>query len=86
MNIEPARKSIHDWRESKLLTLKELAELVGVKLQTIWNWEQSRSMPEFRNVRALAKAFGIEPHQIILPEADEVEVARQRRRSKKEAA
>lgn len=75
MNTEPPRKSIRDWRESKLLTLKELAEMVGVKLQTIWNWEQDRSKPEFRNMRALAKALGVEPFQIIPPDPKRSPVA-----------
>jgi len=86
MNTNLPRKKIRDWRQDRLLTLGELAALVGVKLQTIWNWEQDRSQPEFRNMRALAKALGVEPQQIIMPDADEIEAARERRRSKKIAA
>ena len=41
--------------------------MVGVRVQTLWNWENDRTMPAFRNIRALARALKIEPRQIILP-------------------
>jgi|SRR5579859_4067148 len=70
MSDELERKTIRAWREENFLTLKELAEKVGVKLQTVWNWEHGKH-PEFRNIRKLAEVFGIHPKQIILSEPDE---------------
>ncbi|HEY7339254.1 MAG TPA: helix-turn-helix transcriptional regulator [Ktedonobacterales bacterium] len=67
MAQEPIRKTIREWRTENFLTLQELADIVGVKLQTLWNWEHDRATPEFRNIRALANALAIEPRQIVLP-------------------
>lgn len=75
MPEELTRKTIREWREENFLTLKELAEKVGVKLQTVWNWESGRSQPEKRNIRALALALGIDPRQIILPVPKRMAVA-----------
>lgn len=67
MAEEPVRKTIRAWRTENFLTLQELADIVGVRVQTLWNWENDRAMPAFRNIRALAKALKIEPRQIVLP-------------------
>jgi len=68
MAQEPIRKTIREWRTENFLTLQELAEMVGVRLQTLWNWENDRAIPAFRNIRALARALQIEPRQIVLPD------------------
>ena len=67
MAEELVRKTIRGWRTENFLTLQELADMVGVRLQTLWNWANDRAMPTFRNIRALARALKIDPHQIILP-------------------
>jgi transcriptional regulator with XRE-family HTH domain len=67
MAEELVRKTIRAWRRENFLTLQELADMVGVRVQTLWNWENDRAMPAFRNIRALARALKIEPRQIILP-------------------
>lgn len=65
MNDKPA-KTIREWRASRFLTLKEFADLVGVRFTSVYNWEHARTRPTYRNVRAIAAALGIEPAQIIL--------------------
>jgi transcriptional regulator with XRE-family HTH domain len=70
---ELPRKTLREWREENYLTLKELAEKIGVRFQTVWNWEHGRAKPEFRNVRALAQALNISPKQIIFIEQEDKE-------------
>lgn len=65
MSDELERKTLRQWREDNFWTLKELGDKIGVKFQTVWNWEHGRAQPEFRNIRKLAEAFGIHPRQII---------------------
>lgn len=60
---QPVR-SIRAWREVRAYTLKELADLAGVKLQTLWYWEIGSAHPRPANRRALAHALGVNVEQI----------------------
>lgn len=66
MGEELPRKTLREWRTSRLLTQEELAEKIGVTFYTVSNWELGIKQPRFKNLRALALALGIQPEQIIL--------------------
>ena len=57
-------KSLREWRQTRYLTLGELAALVGVHKQTVYAWEKGAFKPGYTHLRALAQALGIEPGQI----------------------
>ena len=58
--------SIKGLRERRNLTQKELADLVGVSLTTIRNWENGRSGTEwFQRVGKLCSTLGCAPEQLV---------------------
>lgn len=75
MSEELPRKTVREWRLSRFITQGELAEMVGVTLYTISNWEVGVKQPRFSNLRALAKALGIRPEQIVLIRGKELPAA-----------
>ena len=58
------------WREYRALTLRELAAAAGVAYRTVWRAENGYAA-EARTVRKLARALGVEPHQLTQPEPDQ---------------
>jgi transcriptional regulator with XRE-family HTH domain len=75
MADEVERKTIREWRNARFLTQGELGDLVGVSYFTISNWELGVKQPRAKNLRAVAKALGILPEQIILTEGKGLPVA-----------
>lgn len=51
-------------RERQGLSVRALAELVGVSKVTIWNWERGHSEPRARLMSPLAKALDVAPVQL----------------------
>jgi len=68
MGEKSERRTIREWRSARYLTQDELGDKVGVSYYTISNWELGIKQPRVKNLRALAKALGIHPDQIILIE------------------
>lgn len=61
------RKALRAWRESRYLSMHELAEKAGLSVQTIWSIENGkRNKVAYRTLRGLAAALDIEPSQIIV--------------------
>ena len=52
-------------RERKALSLRELSDLSGVDFNAIWRTEVGRTGAQPRTVRRLAKALGVEPHELL---------------------
>ncbi|HET6183277.1 MAG TPA: helix-turn-helix transcriptional regulator [Acetobacteraceae bacterium] len=44
-------------RESRGMTVAEVADRVGVSAMSVYNWESGRSRPRVRNLSALCKAL-----------------------------
>jgi transcriptional regulator with XRE-family HTH domain len=53
-------------RERALLTQQELAERAGIGLTTLNRIENDRAEPQFRTIRKIAKALGVDP-AVLLP-------------------
>ena len=77
----PAR-TIREWRQEAFVTLRELAEEVGIDASTISLWETGKRQPRATSLRRLAHALGIHPAQIKIvheevtpPKAEEVAAA-----------
>lgn len=49
-------------------TQADMAELIGCTQPSIHDWESDRVLPRTQDVRRVAKAYGLEPEQL-LPEA-----------------
>jgi len=45
--------------------LRELGELSGISLQTIWRIEAGRQGAHPRTIRKLAQALGVEPGELV---------------------
>ncbi len=52
-------------RTRNLLTQQELADKAGVGVVTIIRIERDQVEPQFRNIRKLAVALGIEPEELV---------------------
>ena len=52
-------------RTRSLLTQQELAEKAGVGVVTVIRIERNQVEPQFRNIRKLAAALGIEPEELV---------------------
>ena len=52
-------------RELMLLSQSELAHLVGVSLQTIYEWEHARARPSPVNRRKLVEVLKITPAELL---------------------
>jgi transcriptional regulator with XRE-family HTH domain len=58
--------SIRELRRRKALTQEELAEELGVSLDTVSRWETGRCEPEAYHIRRLASFFGVNTEAIVL--------------------
>ena len=56
---------IRDFRESKGLTQKELAEIVGVQDAVISNWETGRNRPNVDVLKKLCTALNTSADELI---------------------
>lgn len=81
-----APKPLAEWRKVRDITQFDLAVRAGVSLSTITGVEYRRVEVGILAARRIAAVLGVGVDDIIWPSEDEVEAARERRRSKKEAA
>ena len=58
-------EKLREVRTRRLLTQDELAGKAGVSQSTIANIERDNAEPQFRTIRKLAKALGIEPTELL---------------------
>ena len=56
---------LRELRRERALALRELGELSGVSLQTIWRIEAGRQGAHPRTIRKLAQALGVEPAELV---------------------
>ena len=63
------RLRLREWRERRLLTQRELAELVGVTQGTINRIERGVHRPRLGTVRKLAEALGVDPDELVVWDA-----------------
>jgi len=69
-------------RRERFWSQHELAKRSGVARQTIYRYESGLSAPYARTVRALAEAFGLDPHELANPG----EVAEEKQEEKRAVA
>ena len=65
---------LKELRRQRLLTQRELGELVGVSFQTVQSWESRKSQPRLRHIRRLAEVLEVSPEDL-LKEFDDVKEA-----------
>jgi transcriptional regulator with XRE-family HTH domain len=61
---------LREIRKRALLTQQQLADKSGVGVTTIIRVERNQVEPQARTIRKLAKALGVEPHELLKGEAD----------------
>ena len=52
-------------RESKGITRKQLAKMIGRSYQVVANWENANSEPSLRMIYKIADALGVSVHELI---------------------
>jgi transcriptional regulator with XRE-family HTH domain len=63
--MEVDMERLRELRLERALALRELGELSGVSLQTIWRIEAGRQGAHPRTIRKLAQALGVEPAELV---------------------
>ena len=56
---------IYDLRKAGQMSQKELADAVGVSVQTVSKWENGTSDPSTANLMALAKLYGLSVDELL---------------------
>lgn len=77
---EPPREfaqQLRSLREAQGLSVRSLANLLGVSKVTVWKWEKGDSRPRVRFIAPLARALEVAPSQFRLPEAANIELSEQ---------
>jgi transcriptional regulator with XRE-family HTH domain len=62
---ERIARHLREIREQKDMTQEQVARAVGVTTRQYQRWEGAISTPYWRNIEALAEAFGVEPGVIV---------------------
>lgn len=58
-------KRLKDLRKESGMTLKEVASLIGIKLQQVSKWENNITRPEYENLIMLAKIYNVSTDYIL---------------------
>ena len=66
---------LRELRMKKFLTMEQLAEISGVSVGTIYNWENGKSTPSFRNVQKLSAALQVPPDALVTVEEGDFQPA-----------
>lgn len=71
MDVRPIfAKNVKRFRGAKSLTQSELADKLGVTLQTVFSYESGAQWPRADAVAGLCKALGIRPWQLLAEEGE----------------
>ena len=63
------------YREKKGLSMEKLANLIGVKLNTIWRWENDKASPSVDIIKPLMEALSITEAELLNgPTAEKIEI------------
>lgn len=57
--------TLRDLRDLAMLSQTELAQLVGVSKQSVWEWEHGEAKPAPVHRRKLLEIFGVTPQQLL---------------------
>ncbi|MFN8347472.1 MAG: helix-turn-helix transcriptional regulator [Spirosomataceae bacterium] len=61
--------NVRKYRKQKELTLKQLADILGVKFQSVEKWEKGLTMPKGKTLEHLCNALGVTINDLLY-EAD----------------
>jgi transcriptional regulator with XRE-family HTH domain len=65
LSMEVDAVKLRELRERRALSIRDLSTLSGVNYNSIWRIEAGRTGAKPRTVRLLAKALGVEPHELL---------------------
>jgi transcriptional regulator with XRE-family HTH domain len=69
------KRTIRELREDRGESRSDLAEALGVPLQTIMDWERGQTEPTISRLRTLTEHFGVRVDQIKLRPGDPPSIA-----------
>ncbi len=65
-SVEVDVQKLKELRRRNVLSMRELEDISGVSYNTIWRLETGRTAEARpRSIRALARALGVEPHELL---------------------
>lgn len=62
---QPVQESIKSLRRAAGMTQPQLAEKIGVHVNTIVNWEDGTTEPRASHIVAMAEAFGVSAERVM---------------------
>lgn len=72
-NMENVGRKISELRKGRNMTQMEVADLMGISVQAVSNWERGNSMPDISKLPELAKIFGVSIDEILGEKSELVE-------------
>lgn len=57
-------RHLREWRASRLMSIRDLAEAAEIAPKTLTDIEYSRRVPTFATMRRISAALGVSPHEI----------------------
>ena len=57
-------RTLREWRTERLWSVRDLAEAAGVSTKTVVQLEHGRQRANYRTMRRVCEALGVEPRQV----------------------
>lgn len=68
-DLQHFAKVLKEWREAQGLDEKEAAEILGVHIVTVRNWERAENKPSFMKIKRVCEALGRKSEELFPKEA-----------------
>lgn len=76
-HLEPFGVVLQKYRNKNEISQAELAEILGTSRNTVNNWENERSKPDFETIKTLTQMFGIPLYELFGIENDSIPTAKE---------
>ena len=68
-DLQHFAKVLKEWREAQNLNEQEAAEILGVHVVTVKNWERAENKPSFMKIQKVCEVLGLKSEEIFPKEA-----------------
>jgi len=69
-DLQHFAKVLKEWREAQGLDEQEAAEILGVHVVTVRNWERAENKPSFMKIKKVCEALGCKSEELFPKEAN----------------